>query len=146
MNIHDDFEEFLRLLNSESVDYVIVGGYAVAYHGYIRTTQDLDILFANNKDNIEKICRAMIHFGFTEQAFDATDFSEPGSIIRMGVPPVRIELINEISGVTFDEVWITKVTGKYGTVSVFYIGKQELLKNKKAAGRPKDVADIDELT
>ena len=145
MNIQDDFKEFLRLLKKDDVQFVIVGGYAVAFHGYIRTTNDMDIFFQNTSENIHRIEKALIEFGFTEGSFDLDEFYDQGSIIRMGIPPVRIELINTISGLTFDEVWENKISGNYGDLSVFYIGFNELIINKRASGRPKDLLDIDEL-
>jgi predicted nucleotidyltransferase len=145
MNIQDDFKEFLRLLKKYNVEFVIVGGYAVAFHGYIRTTNDMDIFFRNTSENIHQIEKALIEFGFTEGSFNLDEFYDQGSIIRMGVPPVRIELINAISGLTFDQVWENKISGNYGDLLIFYIGFNELIKNKRASGRPKDLLDIDEL-
>ena len=145
MNIQKDFEEFLRLLNAQSAEYVIVGGYAVAFHGYIRTTNDLDIFFRSSSENIGKIENALEKFGFPKGSVSLEEFYDQGSIIRMGVPPVRIEMINTISGLTFDEVWANKISDTYGEVNVSYIGFKDLVKNKRASGRPKDLADLDEL-
>jgi predicted nucleotidyltransferase len=145
MNIQKDFEEFLRLLNAQSTEYVIVGGYAVAFHGYIRTTNDLDIFFRCTPENINKIEIALENFGFPKGSVSLKEFYDQGSIIRMGIPPVRIEMINTISGLTFDEVWTHKVFDMYGEVKVYYIGFEDLIKNKRASGRPKDLADLDEL-
>ncbi len=118
MNIHDDFEEFLLLLNSEKTDFVIIGGYAVAYHGYIRTTQDIDIYFRNSSENVANILKALIKFDFPEDSLDPKLFTESGSIVRIGVPPARIKLLNKISGVSFDEVWGNRIFGKYGKVEL----------------------------
>lgn len=146
MNTHNDFEEFLRLLNSANVEYVIVGGYAVAFHGYVRATNDLDILFRVTRRNVRGIRDALIVFGFPEDAIDPEVFLKPGNIVRMGTPPCRIELLNKVSGITFGEIWAGKVPGAYGAVDVNFIGKDDLVRNKRAAGRPKDLADVDELT
>jgi hypothetical protein len=145
MNIQEDFEEFLRLLLEVNVDYVIVGGYAVAFHGYVRVTKDLDILFRNSIDNIMRLRNALNLFGFPTDSLEDVAFSEEGKIIRMGVSPVLIELINAVSGITFDQIWKNKVSGEYGSVNVFYISLNDLLINKKASGRPQDIADIAEL-
>ena len=145
MNIHEDFEEFLKLLSEKNVEYVIVGGYAVAFHGYVRLTKDLDILFRNSTDNISRIRSALNGFGFPTESLDDVAFSEEGKIIRMGVSPVMIELINAVSGITFDEIWKNKVAGEYGSITVFYISLKDLLINKKASGRPRDIADYEEL-
>ena len=121
MNIHPDFEDFLKLLNEETVDFIIVGGYAVAFHGYIRATNDMDLFFRNTETNIKKIGRALKRFGISTTAKEQKQFSDPGNIIRMGVPPVRMEMINNISGLTFNQVWKRRVKGTYGKTQVFYL-------------------------
>ena len=145
MNIHRDFEEFLQLLNDHQVEYVIVGGYAVAFHGYVRATKDIDLFFRNSEKNITKICNVLSEFGLPVSKDERGDFGERGAIIRIGVSPIMIELINDISGVSFEEVWENRLEGKYGGVSVDFISFENLLKNKKQSGRPKDLADYDEL-
>lgn len=145
MNIHKDFEEFLQLLSDEEVEFVIVGGYAVAFHGYVRATQDIDLFYKNSKENLLKIQTALFKFGIPTTSEQLIEFEEPGSIIRMGFPPVKIEMINSISGVSFEEVWNNCNSGLYGAVQVNFISYKDLLKNKKESGRPKDIADFDEL-
>ena len=145
MNIQEDFEEFLKLLNKKKVEYVVVGGYAVAFHGYVRATKDIDILFHNSPENIQRLKTVLNEFGFPAEDLSDVAFSEHGKIIRMGVSPVMIELINVISGVTFKTAWKNRVTGVYGKTKVYYLSKSDLLKNKKASGRPQDIADIEEL-
>ena len=145
MNIHSDFEEFLRLLNAESTEFVIVGGYAVAFHGYVRATDDLDVFFRNSPDNVAAIRRALEAFGMPTTEENATAFSEPENIIRMGIAPFRIEMMNSISGLTFDDVWAHRVAGTFGEVPVTFISLDDLLKNKREASRPKDLSDVDEL-
>jgi hypothetical protein len=145
VNIHEDFEDFLRLLADRKVEFVIVGGYAVAFHGYVRTTQDLDIFFRESEKNSRNVLAAFNDFGLpvNEQIFN--ELRVPGNIIRMGFPPVRIEMMNTISGLSFADVWDNRVPGKYGKVNINYISYRDLLTNKKASGRPKDIADFDEL-
>lgn len=145
MNIHKDFAEFLKLLNGKKVEYVIVGGYAVAFHGHVRATKDMDILFKDSPKNILKLRTVLNQFGFPSNSLDDVAFSEQGKIIRMGVSPVMIELINSISGVSFETAWKNKVQGPYGNSKVNFISMQDLLKNKKASGRPQDLADVAEL-
>lgn len=145
MNIHKDFEEFLQLLNDENVQYVIVGGYAVAFHGYVRITQDIDLFYRNTEKNIKKIQNALLKFGIPTTSEQLIEFQDIGSIIRMGIPPVKIEMINAISGLLFNEVWKNRVAGHYGTVPVNFISYDHLLINKRESGRPKDIADFDEL-
>jgi hypothetical protein len=145
MNTHDDFEEFLRLLNEHQVEYVIVGGYAVAFHGYVRVTKDLDILYRNTPDNILRLRKALNSFGFDAASLSEVAFSEQGRIIRMGASPVMIELINAVSGLTFDQAWSDRVRGEYGEVQADYLSKASLIVNMRAAGRPQDIADCSEL-
>ncbi len=145
MNTHEDFEEFLRLLRETNVEYVIVGGYAVAFHGYVRVTKDLDIFFRNSTDNICRLKQALNKFGFSTDNLVDVAFSEEGKIIRMGASPVMIELINAVSGLSFDDIWKNRVTGEYGAVTVFYISIKDLLINKHASGCPQDIADCEEL-
>ena len=145
MNIHSDFEEFLRLLSEENTDYVIIGGYAVAFHGYVRATDDLDVFFRNTHDNIAKIRRALGAFGMPTTDENAADFSEPGNIIRMGLSPFRIEMMNSISGLSFDEAWEHRIPDRFGETPVCYISLGDLIQNKRESARPKDLTDIDEL-
>jgi len=145
MNIHEDFEEFLRLLAAQKVDFVIVGGYAVAFHGYVRATKDMDILLRCTKGNARKAIDALRKFGLSAEDSLLDNLCDPGSIVRIGIPPIMIEMINQISGLSFDEVWNRRIPGHYGNVPVSYISHADLLANKKAAGRPKDLADFDEL-
>lgn len=125
--------------------FLIIGGYAVAFHGYVRATNDMDLFFQNRKDSILKVARALDRFGIPTTEADLQRFSEPGSIIRMGVPPVRLEMLNDISGVGFEEAWEHRIKGKYGDTEVWYLSRSDLLKNKRASGRPKDLVDYDEL-
>jgi hypothetical protein len=139
------FEELLRLLEENNVDYVIVGGYAVAFHGFPRFTKDIDVFFRNAQDNINKIRNALIAFGFPEPNLPISLFSESGNIIQFGISPVRVDIINEIDGVPFEEAFENSVRGKYGSIEVNFIGKNQLIKNKIASGRPQDAVDADKL-
>jgi predicted nucleotidyltransferase len=145
MNIHEDFEEFLRLLTDEGSEFVVIGGYAVAFHGYVRATQDIDLFFRNTRDNVARIVRALGRFGLPVGEEVLRDLEEPGNIIRLGVPPVRIELLNSISGRSFDQIWESRETGHYGSIPISFISLADLIANKRESGRPKDAADIDEL-
>jgi hypothetical protein len=145
VHIHEDFEEFLRLLGEEKAEFVVVGGYAVAFHGYVRHTDDMDLFFRNSPENIDRIRSALRRFGLPTTEQQASDFADPGSIIRLGIAPVRIEMINNITGLSFEEVWDRRVHGEYGETPVQFISRGDLLANKKASARAKDLADIDEL-
>lgn len=145
MNIQPDFEEFLRLLEKYSVEYLIVGGYAVAFHGYPRFTKDIDIFFNASDGNIGKLREALAEFGFSKEELEIEAFSENGNVISFGREPVRIDLLNEIDGVRFEEARRNAVKGRYGKTDVLFIGREDLLRNKRATPRMKDKADVEEL-
>ncbi|MBN2035156.1 MAG: nucleotidyltransferase [Chitinispirillaceae bacterium] len=139
-------KEFFRLLNANNVEYVIVGGYAVAFHGFVRATKDIDVLFNATPENIRRLMAALTSFGIAESILHPDDFSDPGRIQRIGNPPMMIELINAIGGVTFEEVWSKRISGRYGDIEVPFLSREHLLISKKYANRPQDQRDIDELT
>jgi len=146
MNIQPDFEEFLRLLEANQVDYMIVGGYAVAFHGFPRFTKDIDVFFDASVANINRLCRALVEFGFREESLPREAFQTPGNVVAIGVAPVRIDLVNRIDGVSYSEAIPNTARGKYGRVEVTFIGRQDLIRNKSSTARAKDKADVEELT
>ena len=145
MKIQTHFKELLTLLEKNKAEYMIVGGYAMAYHGFPRFTKDIDIFYKNSKENIQKVRTSLISFGFNENELKEELFSETGNIIQFGVVPLRVDIINEIDGVKFDEAAVNCVRGSYGDLKVNFIGKTELLKNKKASGRDQDLIDAKNL-
>jgi len=145
MKIETHFKELLALLEDESVEYVIVGGYAMAYHGYPRFTKDIDIFFRNSKENIKRIRAALMRFGFSATDLPDSLFAETGNIAQFGVVPLRVDIINDIDGVGFDEACANSTRGKYGDIEVTFIGKTELIKNKKASGREQGLLDAGKL-
>jgi Nucleotidyl transferase of unknown function (DUF2204) len=146
MNIQQDFEELLRLLEEHRVEYLIVGGYAVAFHGYPRFTKDIDIYYGISSGNIKKLQTALLKFGFPSEDLPADLFETKGNIITFGVEPVRVDIINDISGVEFADAWKKKVKGTYGGVEVNFIGKLDLIKNKTSTTRLQDKADAEQLS
>jgi hypothetical protein len=145
MEIQRDFKELLESLNARRVEYLIVGGYALAHLGAPRATGDLDIYLHCTLENARRVIEALIAFGFNPAGLGPEDFSTPGTIVRMGVPPVRVDLITDIDGVNWEEAEKGKTAGNYGGVPVHYIGKREFIANKKASGRHKDLGDIEAL-
>ena len=145
MEVQQDFKELLALFNAHNVDYMIVGAYALAFHGAPRYTGDLDILIHADEKNAKRIFNALNDFGFGKVGLEEADFSEPDRIIQLGVPPVRVDLITSITGVTWEEAKRYRQQGVFGNVTVYYIGKQQFIANKKALGRKKDLADIEAL-
>jgi hypothetical protein len=146
MNIHPDFEELLRLLEEHEVEYMIVGGYAVAYHGYPRFTKDIDIFFNLSQENACRIQRALIAFGFKENEVPIQAFTTLGNVLTFGIVPSRVDLINEIDAVSYEEARKRIVRGRYGRVEVSFIGFEDLVRNKKATPRTRDKGDVEELT
>jgi predicted nucleotidyltransferase len=146
MNTQPDFEDFLRLFEAHHVDYMIVGGYAVAFHGFPRFTKDIDVFFDNSTANVDRVCRVLVEFGFRAESVDRKSLETPGTVLAIGLPPVRIDLVNQIDGVAFAEAKGNTVRGRYGGVDVTFIGLQELIRNKSSTPRAKDKADVEELT
>ncbi len=140
-----DFKDFLRLLNANGVDYLLIGGYAVIYYGYPRTTGDMDIWFAQTASNVQKLVAALRGFGFGSSEISEEVFLQENKIHRMGIPPFRIELLTEISGVKFPACWPTRVSAFVDDIPVSLIDLDNLKVNKRASGRPKDLNDLKEL-
>lgn len=145
MDVQPDFRELLELLNSHGVDYVVVGAWALAFHGAPRLTGDMDVLVRPDLENATLVISALHDFGMGSLGFKPGDLSVPDQVIQMGVPPVRIDILSSISGVSWDEVAAGRVPGKFGDVDVFYIGREEFIANKRATGRKKDLGDIEAI-
>jgi len=141
----DDFREFLRLLNAHRVEYLLVGGYAVGLHGYPRATIDLDIWVASTPDNAQRLVDALRVFGFGMPTLVPDLFLNPASIVRFGTPPFRIEVMTSIDGVEYVACRANAVSVDAGGVTVPVISLADLKVNKKAAGRHKDLADLENL-
>ena len=141
----EDFRDFLKLLNGRDVRYLLVGGYAVGYYGYPRATHDMDIWIAADPSNAEKMVDVMAEFGFAKGAVKKEAFLQRDSVIRLGVPPLRLEILMSISGVTFEKCYGRKLTDDIDGVPVRIIHLEDLLENKLAAGRHKDLDDVSNL-
>jgi len=139
------FKEFLRLLNAHQVEYLLIGGYAVGYFGYPRATADMDIWVAISPANADRIVTILKEFGFDLPELSAELFLKEWQIIRLGHPPVRIEIATMISGVNFDECYLEKVVGELDGIKVNLISLKKLKINKKASGRHQDLADLENL-
>jgi predicted nucleotidyltransferase len=146
MNFNPDFKEFVKLLTENKVEYLIVGGYAVGVHGYPRYTGDLDVWINNSDENANRILKCVNDFGFSSYNLKLTDFTSEGSIIQLGYPPIRIDIINQIDGVKFSECFTAKKIVTIDNLQVNFIGYDDLIKNKKATSRPRDIDDIQNLS
>jgi len=140
-----DFKEFVELLIKNKVEYLIVGGYAVAIHGYPRYTGDLDIWLNPTPENAKSILRAVNEFGFSSFNLTESDFTKSGNVIQLGYPPLRIDLLTEVDGVTFEECFINRKEVQMDNLVVNFIGYEDLIKNKKESGRLRDIDDIENL-
>ncbi len=145
MEVQPDFRDLLALFNKHKVDYIIVGAYALAFHGVPRYTGDLDILVKPDPINSKYILAALVEFGFGSVGLAKEDFESSGKVIQLGVPPVRVDIITSITGVPWEDAYSNRVEGKYGDIPVYFIGRQHFILNKRALGRKKDHADLEAL-
>jgi len=146
MELDKDFNEFVELFLEHNVRFLIVGGYALAAHGLPRATGDLDAWVWVNPENAQNIMLALNAFGFQNLSLTESDFSKEDSIIQLGYPPFRIDILTSIDGVVFDQAWEKKIVVELNGMNVPFIGRDDLITNKKAAGRPQDIADVSRLT
>lgn len=145
LELPNDFKEFLRLLRARGVEYLVVGGWAVIYHGYPRATDDLDIWIAVSPTNAERIVNVFREFGFDVPELSADLFLKDDSLIRIGVEPVRIEVMTSISGVNFEDCYSRRLETELNEEPVSLINLRHLRQNKEASGRLKDLSDLENL-
>jgi hypothetical protein len=138
-----DFREFLRLLAVHEARFLLIGGYAVNAFGYVRNTVDMDVWIASDPENQQRVILALRDFGFKDAAIEL--LAEPDAMLRMGVPPLRLEVLKVIAGVTFEDCWTRRVTLDDDGFAIPMISLPDLKQNKRAAGRPKDLVDLDGL-
>lgn len=140
-----DFVEMLSALSDHEVEYLVVGAHALAAHGHVRATKDLDVWIRPTRDNAARAHRALDSFGAPLANLSVDDLSRPGTVFQIGVAPLRIDVLTRIDGVTFDEAWPAKVPAKLGGVATFVLSREHLIKNKRACGRLQDLADVERL-
>ena len=143
--MHQDFLDLLRAFIDREVRFLIVGAYALGVHGRPRATGDLDVWVDPTPDNAARIMEALEAYGAPLQQVAADDFSRPGIVFQMGLPPLRIDVLTELSGLTFAEAWAGRISAAFGPLTVDVIGRDAFIKNKKATGRARDLADIEAL-
>ena len=144
LKIHPDFDDFVAALNSNHVQYMIVGSFALAFHGCPRATGDIDFWIRPTSSNAKNLLSALRDFGFEQLGISEDDILS-GNIIQLGFPPVRIDLISRLTGLTAEEVWKGRKKGKFGDHDVFYLNRRKYIKNKRSVGRHKDLADLELL-
>lgn len=145
MPLHHDWKEFLELLNSHGVEYVIVGAHALALHGLPRYTRDIDVFVRVEESNARRIAQVLREFGFASLNLTAADFLQQGTIVQLGVEPYRIDVLTALTGLEFDEAWAGRKAGMLDGVKVWFLDAASFRKNKLATGRTKDLADVEAL-
>ena len=145
MSLQKDLREFIALLNALKVRFVIVGAFAVAYHGYFRYTSDIDLFIDSSLENATRIFRALEQFGFGDLKITVEDFTQEDQVVQLGVSPNRIDVMTFLSGVSFDEAWASREQGELDGLSVPFISRDMLKRNKMACGRLQDLADLEYL-
>ncbi len=145
LDLHPDFRDLLHSFVEASVEFVVVGGFAVAVHGEPRFTADIDVFVRPSPDNAKRTRAALRHFGFGDVGWAADEFERPDCTVMLGRKPLRIDILTGISGVSFDEAWDGRMTVDIDEIAVPFIGRKELVVNKRASGRHKDLADLEAM-
>ena len=145
MELDKDFREFIELLNGHEVKYLVVGGYAVNFHGYPRYTRDIDFWLWMTKPNMERLTNAIRDFGFGGLKLEIEDFMNPENIIQLGYEPYRIDLLVDVDGVNFEECFERRTEADLDGVEVNFLSIQDLITSKKTMGRLQDLADAEQL-
>jgi hypothetical protein len=145
MPLNKDLREFVELLNSNKVEYLVVGAFAVAWYGYPRYTADLDIFIRPESGNAERVLEALRQFGFGSLHIESGDLTAAGQVIQLGVKPNRIDILTSVSGISFEEAWRDRIEGTLDGLRATFIGRAELIRNKESTGRAKDRGDAEEL-
>jgi len=145
MEIQKDFKKLLELFNAHKVEYLIVGGYALAFQGAPCFTGDIDLLVKADSENAERILTALDEFGFGSMDLSEADFTSPNNVIQLGVPPVRVDIMTSLTAVNWEKAQANKVKGNYGDTPTYFISKPDFIANKRALGRKKDLADLEAL-
>lgn len=145
MILYQDYKEFLELLNKNNVEYLVVGAYALGFHGHPRYTGDLDIWVKVSEENTKNIVKTLSDFGVQSLGYKEKDFLDENTVIQIGVSPLRIDLLMSISGVVFEEAFKNKEVINLDGIDVFYLHKNDFKSNKRASGRLKDLADLEAI-
>lgn len=145
MNLQKDLREFVELLSALEVHFLVVGAFAVAYHGYPRYTADIDLFIERSPHNAERLLQAIHQFGFGDVGLTDQDFLREDQVIQLGVAPNRIDIMTHISGVAFEDAWASREFGEVGGLRIPFISREMLKRNKAASGRTQDLADLEHL-
>ena len=143
--MNPDFKDLLSAFSAHGVEFLVVGAHALAVHGHVRATKDLDLWVRPDPENAVRVLRALKAFGAPLQDLSLDDLSHPGLIFQIGVPPVRIDILTAIDGVEFGGAWSERIDGRFGGLAVPVISRRDLIRNKRATGRLQDLADVEHL-
>ncbi len=143
--MNQDFRDLFAEFNAHRVEFLIVEAHALAVHGHVRATRDLDVWIRPDPENARRVLQALASFGAPTQGLTAGELAQPGMVFQIGVPPVRIDVISSISGVEFPEAWETRVVTRFVDQEVGAISRENLIRNKRASGRTQDLADLEAL-
>ena len=143
--VNRDYRDLFAEFNVRNVEFLIVGAFALAVHGHVRATKDLDVWIRPSPDNAERVLKAVREFGGSIEGLSAEDFTVPGTIVQLGVAPTRIDLLTRIQGLDFETAWGSRVEATYGEQRVFVLSRADLIASKRAAARPQDLADLQAL-
>ncbi len=143
--MHPDFKDLLSEFNAERVEYLVVGAHALAAHGHVRATKDMDVWIRPTPENARRVMQALAGFGAPLHGTTVDDLGGPDFVLQIGVPPLRIDVITSITGVEFEEAWIARLQTTFDGEPVGVLSRQHLIQNKSATGRPQDIADVDFL-
>jgi len=143
--VNPDFRDLFAEFNAHGVEYLVVGAHALAVHGHVRATKDLDVWVRPVLENASRVLRALVAFGAPTRELMEADLVEPGLVFQIGVPPVRIDIVTSIDGVAFDEAWPARLLTKFADQPVGVLSRKHLIQNKRASGRTQDLADLERL-
>ena len=143
--MNPDFVDLLRAFAAADVRFLIVGAYALGFHGRPRATGDLDVWIEASEENAPRVMRALAAFGAPLLDISEADFAREGNVYQIGLPPGRIDILTQLTGLAFDEAWPERARGRFGDIDVAFIGRDAFIRNKKATGRIKDLGDIEDL-
>ncbi len=145
MPTNRDFRDLFAELNAQGAEYLVIGAHALAAHGHVRATKDLDVRIHSTSDNARRVYQALKQFGAPLHDLSETDLATPGIVFQIGVAPIRIDILTTISGVSFEEAWPARVSAHYDDQAIQVLSREHLIRNKLTAGRTQDLADVEKL-
>jgi hypothetical protein len=145
MNLNRHFFDLLSEFNAAKVRYLVVGAHVLSYYGRPRTTGDLDVWVENTQENAERVLLALERFGAPLEGIRAVDFRSRGTVFQIGIAPSRIDILTSLTGIAFSTAWRNRRKGRYATVPISYLSERDFIRNKRAVGRARDLADVEEV-